>query len=95
MPEIKKGLKLSFLEQSIITSRNLKGGFLTELFFIGLNLQIEHHLFTNCPRNKLKLITPYAKKLCHEMGLEYTDVGIIETNKIILDELRKVALAAG
>ncbi|OGD89141.1 hypothetical protein A3F45_02080 [Candidatus Curtissbacteria bacterium RIFCSPHIGHO2_12_FULL_41_17] len=95
MPEIKKGMKLSFLEQSIITSRNLKGGFLTELFFIGLNLQIEHHLFTNCPRNKLKLITPYAKKLCHEMGLEYTDVGIIETNKIILDELRKVALAAG
>ncbi len=95
MPEIKKGMKLSFLEQQIITARNLKGGFLTELFFIGLNLQIEHHLFTNCPRNKMKLITPYAKKLCHELGLEYTEVGIIETNKIILGELRKVAFAAG
>ena len=95
MPEIKKGLKLSFLEQSIITSRNVKVGFWTGFFFIGLNWQIEHHLFTNCPRNKLKLITPYAKKLCHKMGLEYTEVGIIETNKIILGELRKVALAAG
>lgn len=95
MPEIKRGTKISFLEQSIVTSRNLKGGFLTELFFIGLNYQIEHHLFTNCPRNKLKLITPYVKKLCRQLNLEYTEVGIVETNKIILGELRKVSLAAG
>lgn len=92
MPELKKGQEVSFMEQQIITSRNLKGGFLTELFFIGLNLQIEHHLFTNCPRNKLKLITPHVKKLCRELGLEYTEVGIVETNKIILSELKQVAL---
>ncbi len=94
MPEIKKNMKISFLEQQIITARNLKGGFLTELFFIGLNLQIEHHLFTNCPRNKLKLVTPHVKKLCRELGLEYTEVGVIETNRIILSELNQVALAA-
>jgi fatty acid desaturase len=91
MPEIKKGTKISFMEQAIITSRNLKGGFLTELFFNGLNYQIEHHLFTECPRNKLKLITPYAKNICKQYGLEYTEVGIIETNKIILHELNQVA----
>ncbi len=93
MPEFKKGEKLSFLEQSIITSRNIKGGVLTELFFVGLNWQIEHHLFTNCPRNKLKLVTPHVKKLCRKLGLEYTEVGIIETNKIILNELNQVALS--
>jgi len=94
MPEIKKGHKLSFLEQQIITSRNVKGGFWTEFFFIGLNYQIEHHLFTNCPRNKLKLITPHVKKLCGELNLEFTEVGTIETNKIIIEELNKVALSA-
>lgn len=94
MPEIKKGTNISFLEQSIITSRNLKGGFWTELFFIGLNYQIEHHLFTECPRNKLKLLTPYVKKICRNYGFDYTEVGIIETNKIILHELNQVALSA-
>ena len=81
------------MEHQIITSRNLKGAFLTELFFIGLNLQIEHHLFTNCPRNKLKLITPYVKKLCHDLGLEYREVGLVATNKIILNELKQVLLS--
>lgn len=94
MPQIKKGQKMSFLEQQIITSRNLKGGYLTELFFIGLNYQIEHHLFTNCPRNKLKLVTPHVKKLCKQLGFEYTEAGLVETNKIILNELRQVALSA-
>ena len=94
MPQLKKGQKIAFLEHQIITSRNLKGGYLTELFFIGLNYQIEHHLFTNCPRNKLKLVTPYVKKLCKKYDLEFSEAGIIETNKIILGELQKVALAA-
>lgn len=94
MPQIKKGQKKSFLEQQIITSRNLKGGLLTELFFMGLNYQIEHHLFTNCPRNKLKLVTPHVKKLCSQLGFEYTEAGLVETNKIILNELRQVALSA-
>lgn len=92
MPLISKRQKISFLEQQIITSRNIKSGFLTDLLLIGLNYQIEHHLFTNCPRNKLKLITPHVKKLCRELGLEYTEVGIIETNRIILNELKQVAI---
>jgi fatty acid desaturase len=94
MPQLKKGQKISFLEHQIITSRNVKGGYLTELFFVGLNYQIEHHLFTNCPRNKLKLVTPFVKKICKKYGFEYTEVGIVETNKIILRELNDVALAA-
>lgn len=93
MPQIKKGQEISFLEQQIITSRNIKGGFFTDLILLGLNYQIEHHLFTNCPRNKLKLITPYVKKICEKYGLEYTEVGIVETNRIILNELKQVSLS--
>lgn len=91
MPLVKKGQKVSFLEQQLTTSRTVKGSFLLDNVFIGLNYQIEHHLFPNCPRNKLKMITPYIKKLCKENGLEYTETGLIESNKIILEDLNRVA----
>ncbi|MEX2027980.1 MAG: acyl-CoA desaturase [Candidatus Curtissbacteria bacterium] len=94
MPIIKKGEKLSFLEQQIVTSRNVKRGLLTDFVYLGLNYQIEHHLFPSCPRNKLKLITPYVKKVCAQEGLEYTETGIIHSNKIILAELSRIALVA-
>lgn len=92
MPFVAKGQRLSFFEQQIATSRNIKGGFLTDLLLIYLNYQIEHHLFPNCPRNKLKLITPYVKKLCKQQGLEYTQVSLVDSNKIILKELHWVAM---
>lgn len=91
MPMVKKGQRISFLEQQLITSRTVKGNFLMDNALIGLNYQIEHHLFPNCPRNKLKMITPYVKKLCSENGLEYTETGLIESNKIILNDLNHVA----
>lgn len=94
MPQIETGRKFSFLEQQIITARNVKSNWFGDILFIGLNYQIEHHLFPDCPRNKLRLLTPYVKELCLKYDFEYTEVGIIETNKIILSELNSVALAS-
>jgi fatty acid desaturase len=94
MPMLKKNQKLSFLEQQIITSRNIKGGTLTDIVLLGLNYQTEHHLFPECPRNKLKLITPYVKEVCKKLNLEYTEVSLIKSNKIILNELSYVAKLA-
>ncbi|MBI3397484.1 acyl-CoA desaturase [Candidatus Woesebacteria bacterium] len=94
MPEVKKGVKLSFFEHQIITTRNVRGSKINDLVYMGLNYQMEHHLFPNCPRNKLKLITPHLKKMCKQMGLEYTETGVIESNKIIVSELNKIAAAA-
>lgn len=91
MPVIAKGQKLSFLEQQIMTSRNVIGSTITDFVYLGLNYQIEHHLFPNCPRNNLKKMTPFIKEVCKDMKLEYTEVGVIETNKIILSELHNVA----
>lgn len=93
MPEVKKGMKLSFLEQQIATSRNVQGGVFTDTLLLGLNYQIEHHLFVNCPRNKLKLISPYVKGVCRDLGLEYASVNFVETNKIIIKELYAVTFS--
>lgn len=94
MPQYKKGTKITFLEQQVLTARNIKGNWLVDFFYIGLNYQTEHHLFPNCPRNKLKLITPHLKKLCKETELKYSETGIIESNRQILSSLNQVALAA-
>lgn len=93
MPQIKKGVKLSFFEQQVITSRNIYGNWFTDFIYMGLNYQIEHHLFPNCPRNKLPAARIYTMEICKKMGLEYTEVGIIETNKIIVSELHQIALS--
>jgi fatty acid desaturase len=91
MPQIAKGVKLSFIEQQIMTSRNIRGHWLTDFLYLGLNYQIEHHLFPACPRNKLRRISPLVHKFCMERNLDYTVVGYIETNKIILSELHQIA----
>lgn len=94
MPQIAKGVKISFLEHQIMTTRNIYGHPLTDFVFMGLNYQIEHHLFPNCPRNKLGKITPYVKKICRKLNIEFTQVGVMESNKIILSELQQIAAGA-
>jgi len=94
MPYLAKGVKFSFLEHQILTARNLYSHWLTDYVYLGLNYQIEHHLFPDCPRNKLPLITPYVKKICKKYGMTYTETSIVETNKIIYRELKKVSRTA-
>lgn len=91
MPQYKKGTRVSFLEQQILTARNIKGNWLLDTLCISLNYQTEHHLFPNCPRHKLKLITPYLQKICQQTGLKYTETNILQSNKIILKELHSVS----
>ncbi len=95
MYEPKKGEKLSFLKHQIITSRNIYANPITDYIFMGLNYQIEHHLFPMCPRNKLKLITPYVLQICSEQKLEYSKVSFVRSNQIILQSLRDVVVEAG
>ncbi len=91
MPQLEKKTTLSFLEQQIVTSRNLKGNDLVDYLYIGLNYQIEHHLFPNCPRSKLKKIRPYLIELCKKYDIEYLEMGPIESNIFILKELNAVS----
>lgn len=91
MPYLEKGTRFSFIEHQIMTARNLYGHWMTDYVYLGLNYQIEHHLFPDCPRYKLKKITPYVLAVCKKYGLTYTQASIIETNKIIYSELKKVA----
>ncbi|MCB1280234.1 MAG: acyl-CoA desaturase, partial [Salinibacterium sp.] len=45
MPILPHDSKVDFLRRQVLTSRNIKGGWLMDSFMGGLNYQIEHHLF--------------------------------------------------
>ena len=94
MPKLAKTIKLSFLDQQILTSSNVYGNWLYDFLYMGLNYQIEHHLFPNCPRNKLYKIRPLVKEICKRRRLEYTEVGFIQANKNILAELKHIAASS-
>ncbi len=87
--------EVSFLEQQAATARNVSGGFLTDLLLVGLNHQIEHHLFPNCPRNKLSQLGPHVRRACAEQGISYSEVSFLRTNRTIVSHLNGVSRAAG
>jgi len=91
MPSVPRDAVVSFLEQQVRTSRNVKGALLTEFLLVGLNHQVEHHLFPACPRNKLKRLGPYVRRMCDEQALPYTQVSFLRTNRILVAHLHRVA----
>jgi fatty acid desaturase len=90
MPVVARGRKMSFIEQQVITSRNVRGGLLTDFLLLGLNHQVEHHLFPSCPRNKLRLLKPYVRRACEELGLDYAEESFLGTNRLLIRQLRTV-----
>ena len=50
MPILDATDRSGFLHRQVLTSRNVRGGWLTDLALGGLNYQIEHHLLSPpCP----------------------------------------------
>ena len=89
MRQIDSDEKLSFLEQQVVTARNVSGGWLVNYVLMGLNYQTEHHLFPTCPRNKFRLLAPHVRRACAEAGLTFTEVSLIETNVFLLKSLHE------
>jgi fatty acid desaturase len=91
MPQIASETPISFLEQQIVTSRNITPHWFTDVVYIGLNYQIEHHLFPTCPRSHLRHLTPYVVAICDELQLPYTQAGFVESHRQIVIALNAVA----
>ena len=86
--------KLSLVEQTLLTSRNISGfrntdwdNYIWNWLTGGLNQQIEHHIFPKTPSYKLGLITPYVKKLAKNYGLEFRNDNIIECTRKCCEKL--------
>jgi fatty acid desaturase len=66
-----------FLRRQVLTSRNVRGGWLTDLALGGLNYQIEHHLFPSMPRPSLRRSQPMISEFCRQQGLSYCQASLV------------------
>lgn len=75
---------LDFLHWQVLTARNVRGGRLTDFLYGGLNYQIEHHLFPNMPRNRLREATIIVSAYCRDHGIPYHEASFIGSFREIL-----------
>ncbi|MEU8567280.1 acyl-CoA desaturase [Streptomyces pathocidini] len=78
------------LRRQVLTSRNVRGGLLTDWLFGGLNYQIEHHLFPSMPRPHLRLAQPLVRHHCRALGLPYAEAGPIDSYGQALRHMHEV-----
>jgi fatty acid desaturase len=78
------------LEKQVLTSRNVKGGLVTDWLMGGLNYQIEHHLFPSMPRANLRFAQPMVEAYCAKIGMPYLSTGVVESYRMGLGHMHEV-----
>ncbi|ALC18776.1 fatty acid desaturase family protein [Streptomyces pristinaespiralis] len=90
MPDEETGKDWGHLRRQVLTSRNIRGGHVTDWFLGGLNYQIEHHLFPSMPRPHLRLAQPLVRAHCRSLGIPFTETGLVESYRQALTHLHEV-----
>ncbi|WP_376707642.1 fatty acid desaturase family protein [Nocardioides alcanivorans] len=90
MPTLTGAKEPDYLRKQVLTSRNVRGGPVTDIALGGLNYQIEHHLFPSMPCANLRLAQPIVRDFCAERGVEYAEAGLVESYAIALRHMHAV-----
>jgi fatty acid desaturase len=90
MPVLDAADRSDFLSRQVLTSRNVRGGWLTDLALGGLNYQIEHHLFPSMPRANLRHAQALVRTFCEEQGLAYCQTSLVDSYAQALRHLNSV-----
>ena len=77
MPPLSAADNADYLRAAGLTSRNVRGHWITDFALGGLNYQIEHHLFPSMPRGNLRHAQHIVKDFCHVHRLSYLETGLI------------------
>jgi fatty acid desaturase len=94
MPTLTKADTLDFLRRQVITSRNIVGSRFVDALLGGLNYQIEHHLFPSMPMPALRHLQPMVRRHCAQLGVPYTQTGLIASYRIALGHMREIGTGA-
>ncbi|HEY2167378.1 MAG TPA: acyl-CoA desaturase [Jatrophihabitantaceae bacterium] len=84
MPTIPAEAELDYLRRQVLTSRNVRGGPITDAVLGGLNYQIEHHLFPNMPRYSLRRAQRLVRAYCAELNISYAETSLIGSYVTVL-----------
>jgi fatty acid desaturase len=90
MPILAQDDARDFLRRQVLTSRNVRGGWLIDFLLGGLNYQIEHHLFPSMPRASLRHARPIVRAHCLKYGLPYIEVSLFDSYRQALCHLHTV-----
>jgi fatty acid desaturase len=94
MPILQPEDENDFLRRQVLTSRNVRGGWFTDLALGGLNYQIEHHLFPSMPRPSLSRSKALISDFCRQEGLPYCETSLVRSYAQALGYLNAVGRQA-
>jgi fatty acid desaturase len=94
MPILQPEDEHDFLRRQVLTSRNVRGGWFTDLALGGLNYQIEHHLFPSMPRPSLCRSQALISDFCRQQGLPYCQTSLVDSYAQALGYLNAVGRRA-
>jgi len=94
MPVLQPEDQHDFLRRQVLTSRNVRGGWFTDLALGGLNYQIEHHLFPSMPRPSLRRSQALISDFCQREGLPYCQTSLLGSYAQALGYLNAVGKQA-
>jgi len=95
MPILDGTDQIDFLRRQVLTSRNVRGGWLTDFALGGLNYQIEHHLFPSMPRPNLRHSQSLIAAFCEQLDLPYCETSLVGSYAQALRYLNAVGRLAG
>jgi fatty acid desaturase len=90
MPQVDGSVELDFLRSQVLTSRNVRSGAATDLWYGSLNYQIEHHLFPSMPRNRVRAAHRIVREFCGDVGVPYYETGMVQSYRELLSFLHEV-----
>ena len=94
MPILDADDQSDFLRRQAVTSRNVRGGWLTGFALGGLNYQIEHHLFPSMPRPSLRRSQALIEAFCQQRGVPYCQSSLVGSYAQALRHLNAVGRPA-
>jgi len=94
MPILSAADRTDFLRRQVLTSRNVRGGWLTDFALGGLNYQIEHHLFPSMPRPNLRHSQALIREFCQQRDLPYCQSSLLGSYAQALRHLNTVGRPA-
>jgi len=73
------------------TTMNIQTNPLFDWVHLGLQFQIEHHMFPKLPRHNLRLARKYVKQICAKHNLPYVELGFFEANLKLWSTLKEIS----
>jgi len=93
MPLIERDAKIDFFQRQVLTSRNIRGTWLTDNLMGGLNYQVEHHLFPSMARPNLRKAHTIVLEYCKENSIPLVEMNLLSSYVVIMRYLNDVGLS--